>query len=491
MEPLLPLSIELSRHAPRLRELHRQLRTAIVDGRLRPGLRLPSTRTLARLYGIGRNTAVAAYDLLQSEGYVLSKRGSGTRISTILPKTLKRSAATRRSLPDHRLAVSWRGQIGPPWTLDAVPARFSFSVGVPDLNRFPVDVWRRASNKMLRSVRTPRIAGWESQGRVAFRQSIAHYVSFARAVACSPDDILVTAGAQQAFGLLARVLVTSARTVVSVEDPGYPPIRAAFAAAGAKIAAVPVDIEGLLTRRLPRTTRVICVTPSHQFPLGCVMSAERRARLIEFAQTQRAVVIEDDYDGEFRFTDRPLDALQTLDQSECVFYVGTFSKSLSPALRLGYIVAPPWARSALVAAKRLADSECCTLTQDTLDALIRDGHLARHVRHMQDEYQQRRRILLEILRRDFAQWLDPVSSAAGLHVAALLKPSFDEECLMAEACKAGVGLTALSKFAIRTRIRGVMFGYGNIEIADIVEGLARLKTAWSSYSSGSMTPSRR
>jgi GntR family transcriptional regulator/MocR family aminotransferase len=152
-------------------------------------------------------------------------------------------------------------------------------------------------------------------------------------------------------------------------------------------------------------------------------------------------------------------------------------------LRLGYIVAPPWARSALVAAKRLADTECCTLTQDTLNILIRDGHLARHVRQLQHEYQQRRSILLEILHRDFARWLDPVASAAGLHVAAVLKSSFDEGCLIAEAVKVGVGLTALSKFAIRAEYRGVIFGYGNIEIPDIVEGLAHLRDAWASYAS--------
>ena len=483
MEPLLPLSIELSSQGPRLLELHRQLRTAIVDGRLRPGLRLPSTRTLARVCGIGRNTAVAAYDLLRSEGYISSKRGSGTLVSTTLPKSLRRSVATPRSVKDGRLAAFWRGKADPTWRLDFIPARFSFALGVPDLKRFPVDVWRRASNKVLRSMRAPTIIGWESQGRAAFRQSIAHYVSFARAVACNPDDIVVTAGAQQAFGLLARVLVPSSRSSVAVEDPGYPPIRAAFAAAGARIVGVPVDDSGLLTHRLPRNARVICVTPSHQFPLGCVMSTERRARLIEFAQTRGAVVIEDDYDGEFRFTDRPLDALQTLDQSECVFYVGTFSKSLSPALRLGYIVAPPWARSALAAAKRLADTECCTLTQDTLNVLIRDGHLARHVRQLQHEYQQRRSILLEILHRDFAQWLDPMASAAGLHVATVLKSPFDEGSLIAEAFKVGVGLTALSKFAIQADYRGVIFGYGNIEIPDIVEGLAHLRNAWASYAS--------
>jgi GntR family transcriptional regulator / MocR family aminotransferase len=482
MEPLLPLSMMLSRDEPRLRGLHRQLRTAIVNGRLQPGLRLPSTRTLARLYGVGRNTAVAAYDLLQSEGYVLSRRGSGTHVSTTLPKASTRSAATRRAAQDGGLATSWHGTANPRWRKDLAVAPLRFSIGVPDLKRFPVDIWRRASNTVLRSLRMPHIAQWEAAGRAALRQTIAQYVSFTRAVACGPDDIIVTAGAQQAFGLLARVLVRTGRTVVAVEDPGYPPIRASFSAAGAQIAAVPIDTEGLRTDRLPPRARVICVTPSHQFPLGCVLSAERRARLLEFAQNRGAVVIEDDYDGEFRFTDRPLDALQTLDRDASVFYVGTFSKSLSPALRLGYIVTPPWARSALVAAKELADSGCCTLIQDTVAALIRDGHLARHVRHMHHEYQQRRELLLEILHRDFAQWLVPVTSAAGLHVAALLSQTMDEGRLTAAALKAGVDLASLGQFAIRSGHRGIMFGYGNIEIPDIVEGLARLRSAWRSSS---------
>src|SRR6185436_17297532 len=214
----------------------------------------------------------------------------------------------------------------------------------------------------------------------------ARHVSFARAVACDPDDVTVTAGAQQAFDLLARILVVPKRTVVALENPGYPPLRAAFAAAGARIAAVPVDEQGLIVERLPAQAKIVCVTPSHQFPLGAVMSASRRAALLEFAQRQGAVVIEDDYDGEFRFTDRPLDALQTLDRTESVFYVGTFSKSLLPALRLGYIVAPSWARAALVAAKATMDGYCGPHTQNTVAALVRGGFLSSYVRKMHRVY---------------------------------------------------------------------------------------------------------
>jgi GntR family transcriptional regulator / MocR family aminotransferase len=230
--------------------------------------------------------------------------------------------------------------------------------------------------------------------------------------------------------------------------------------------------------RLPAQSRVICVTPSHQYPLGGVMSARRRGELLDFAQAHRAVIIEDDYDGEFRFEDRPLDALQTLDRAASVFYVGTFSKSLHPGLRLGYIVAPAWARASLVAAKALADGSCCSLTQDTLAALIGGGHLARHIRKMHRLYAARREALLAGLRTQCAAWLDPVSSAAGLHVAAVAKRPFNEPLVLAEARKLGVHVHALgAQYARRPLKRGLLFGYGAIEENAIAEGLSRLRRA--------------
>ncbi len=209
---------------------------------------------------------------------------------------------------------------------------------------------------MLRTFRSTAHVETDVQGRLALREGIAQHVSFTRAVACTPEDIVVTAGARQAFELLARVLVTPRRTTVALEDPGYPPLRACFEAASAKVAAVPVDDEGLLVHRLPAQARIICVTPSHQFPLGCVLSARRRAALLEFARAHGAVVIEDDYDGEFRFEERPLDALQTLGPNlESVFYVGMISKTLMPALRcrLHRGAKRRRARPALIAAKSL------------------------------------------------------------------------------------------------------------------------------------------
>lgn len=430
VEPLLALPISLPQRGSRLllRDLHRQLRTAITNGRLPPGARLPSTRALATSCGVSRNTAVAAYELLLSEGYVAARSGSGTRVADSLP--------------------------------------------------LPLTITRLLSNRVLRKACSLPTLQADPQGQEPLRREIARYVAFSRAVSCEADDIIVTAGAQQAFGLLARVLVTPGRTTVALEEPGYAPLRASFSAAGARVSAVAVDAEGLIVDRLPRQSRVICVTPSHQFPLGCVMSSRRRGELLDFAQARRAVIVEDDYDGEFRYGDRPLDALQTLDRASCVFYVGTFSKSLHPGLRLGYIVAPAWARPALVAAKALADVCCCTLTQDTLAAMMAGGHLARHVRKMHRTYAGRREALLAGIRSECGAWFDAIPSAAGLHIAAVVKMPLDETLLVDEARKAGVQVHALgAQYARRPLKRGLLFGYGAIEENAVAEGLTRLRRA--------------
>jgi GntR family transcriptional regulator / MocR family aminotransferase len=480
MEPFMALPISLPQRGSRLllRDLHRQLRAAITDGRLRAGARLPSTRTLAATCGVSRNTAVAAYELLLSEGYVATRRGSGTRVADSLPRPPRLKGTAAAPLNDRRLNPVWRGRAFPRMNQGGAVLPFSFQIGIPDPRSFPAEVWRRLSGRVLRTVRLQPAYPIDAQGQAPLRLEIARYVSYTRAVSCESDDVVVTAGAQQAFDLLARVLVTPGRTTAAVEDPGYPPLRGSFLAAGAKVSAVAVDAEGLVVELLPPQARVICVTPSHQFPLGRVMSARRRRELLDFAQTRRAVIIEDDYDGEFRFGDRPLDALQTLDRAASVFYVGTFSKSLLPGVRLAYIVAPPWARPALIAAKALADGHCCTLTQDTLAALIAEGHLARHVRKMQRIYAGRRDRLLEGLRSGCAEWLDPIPSAAGLHIAAVFKKAADEAALVAEARKLGVRVHPLGVHYMRRPVkRGLLFGYGAIDENDIAEGLSRLRRA--------------
>ena len=479
MEPIfaLPLQLPPRSSRERLRSLHQQLRTAILEGRLQPGLRLPPTRSLAAAHGVSRNTVMAAYDLLLSEGYLAARQGAGTYVADVLPDLPERVVQReRRPVSDRRLSAFWRQPLA---VVDAAPGtspRFDFHLGVPDITHFPMEVWRRLSARALRAFAKKPFAHDEPYGRPALREAIARYVSFARAVACSAEDITVTAGAQQAFDLLARILITPGRTLVAVENPGYSRVRTIFAAAGAKVVGVPVDDEGLVVERIPDNASVVCVTPSHQFPLGVAMSARRRAALLEHAHSRGAVIIEDDYDAEFRFGGRPLDALQTLDRAESVFYVGTFSKSLFPALRLGFAVAPGWARRALGAAKHYADWSCSPIGQETLAAFINEGHLARHVRRMRRLYGKRRELLLEGLRSELGRWLEPIPNEAGLHLTAFTRGSLDGQQLAVKAREREVGVVALDGFRFGKPGRsGLVFGYGGLDESGIVMGIARLR----------------
>jgi GntR family transcriptional regulator/MocR family aminotransferase len=460
------------------RDLHRQLRSAIVDGRLHAGLRLPSTRELAAALGISRNTVVNAYDLLLSEGYVRAYGRGGTLVADFLSAPLRRERTRTAASLDPRLSSAWRA----PTSLIPIDARnnyrFDFSVGIPDSESFPFPVWRRLSARALRAESRTRAGYGEPQGQPALRGAIAGHISFARGIACSAEEIVVTAGAQQAFDLLARILVTPGQTTVGVEEPGYPPLRNALTAAGAKVVGVPVDSEGLRVDRLPRNAKVICVTPSHQFPLGVHLSLARRTVLLDFARTHGAVIIEDDYDGEFRYAGKPLDALKTLDRGEAVFYVGTFSKSLFPALRLGFVIPPRWAKHALVAAKQLSDWHAPIVSQDILSAFIAEGELARHVRKMRKLYSERREILRNALVRFCGSHLRVVGIGAGLHLATHLTDSISASGLIEKAREAGIALDAIQHFgAADGKPDGLVFGYGAIaseQIGDAVRLLARL-----------------
>jgi GntR family transcriptional regulator/MocR family aminotransferase len=457
-----------------LRALHSQLRAAIVDGRLKPGLRLPPTREMASLYRISRNTVVAAYDLLLTEGYLSAQRGAGTFVAAALPRKRDVKRAPVAPGTDRRLSPFWRTAAplaasppGPAPSLD-------FRMGTPDIKAFPFEIWRRLYGRALRAMAKSPPRAENPQGRERLRVAISRHVSFTRAVACGPEDIVVTSGAQQAFDLLARVLVMPERTQVAVENPGYPPARFALLAAGARLAPVAVDAAGMIISKISRHAKVICVTPSHQFPLGCVLSTERRVALLELARRQNAVIIEDDYDGEFRFSGRPLDALQTLDREERVFYVGTFSKSLFPAIRVGFIVAPPWARPSLIAARQGTEGPHSVVAQEALADFINEGHLTRHVRKMRRVYAERRATLLEGLSQ--VPWLEPVPSVAGLHLAAFTQPGLDADSLEARAREQGLGIRSIRSFYTGKPGRGALgFGLGPISKREIEMALPILR----------------
>ncbi|WMS43190.1 PLP-dependent aminotransferase family protein [Acuticoccus sp. MNP-M23] len=472
------IAIELPEKASRdlLRSLHRQLRAAIVDGRLKAGVRLPPTRALAKALGISRNTAIAAYDLLLSEGYVEARGGAGTYVIDLRPRLTRPKAPPPDPEADTRLASQWRGWRPVKEFCSDQVFRYDFIAGVPSM-AFPFDIWQRLSTRAARQVARRKVQERDPAGEYSLREAIANHVSFVRAVACTPDDIVVTGGARQAIDLIARILVTPGQTEAAIEDPGYGPTRRSLEIAGAIIRATPVDAEGLVVERLPPSARIVCVTPSHQFPLGVVMSAARRRALLDFAASFNAVIIEDDYDSEFRHDHQPLDALQTLDRAETVFYVGTFSKSMFPELRVGFVVVPRWARYALTLAKQLNDWHCPLITQLALADFIAEGHLARHVRRMRRIYSERHRALTEAIAHHFDDRLQLFPAHAGVHLAAG-SDSLDDRRLVVKAEAKGIRVEDIARYAVRDiDQRGLVFGFGLIRAEDIepaVKILARL-----------------
>jgi GntR family transcriptional regulator / MocR family aminotransferase len=475
MDPIFELAITLPPPGSRdrLRALHGQLRSAILDGRLKPDLRLPATRALADALRVSRNTVVAAYDLLLSEGYLVARPGSGTYVADVLPQAAPPKEPRSDAQPDTRLSQLARTFRAPFRFNPPADGGFDFRTGYPDATLIPFDIWMRLSARALRASSRRAAAYAPPEGQPELRDAIAKHVSFTRAVACGADDVVVTAGAQQAFELLARILVTPGKTVVAMEEPNYVPMRIAYENAGAIIKTVAVDEEGMVVEKLPPDATVICVTPSHQYPLGVVMSPRRRAALLDFAQANNAVVIEDDYDGEFRFGGRPHAALQTLDRNESVFYIGTFSKSLFPSLRLGFIVTPRWAHRALVRAKQTTDWCAPTMTQETLAAFIAEGHLARHMRKMRKVYGERRTTLLHAIGQHAGDLLTPIEGDSGLHLSAHLVPSIDALVIAHQADERGHRIQALNRFGTSrsTEINGFVFGFGMMDTRGIERGI--------------------
>ena len=458
-------------------QLHRQLRAAIASGRLTPGVQLPPTRKLASQLGVSRNTVIAAYDLLLSEGYVGGKTGSGIYVNKMEAHRHDKPR-TAAGKPANLVSPYWRT---PPALINRIlpeKIRYDFRFGHPDLTQFPQHIWQRlAARSMRQAMRSGEVAG-PPEGLSVLREAITHHVSFSRAVACQPDHVIVTNGSQQGFSLLAQILVKREKTVVAVEDPGYLQARYAFAAAGAVVKPVPVDGEGMVIAKIPKDANIIYVTPTHQSPLGVTMSAARRAQLLAFAKLHNAIIIEDDYDSEFRFGDRPHDALQTLDQAGLVFYVGTFTKSLLPGLRIGFVVAPPWATQALIAAKRLADGQSATILHNTLAGFINEGHLARYVRKMRSVYSARNELVHQLLTTQLPHVLEPIRSSAGIHCSAYFRNKVDITDVMVRVAKAGIAIEDIDRFWIATPKRsGLAFGYSAMDEGQISEGISSLSVA--------------
>jgi GntR family transcriptional regulator/MocR family aminotransferase len=465
---LVDLALDLRDRADRAGAVYRALRESLRDGRLAPGDRLPPTRALARDLGISRTTVATVYERLTAEGFLEARVGSGTYVSGVAatpPRCAAGALSPRRS---------WRWGPTPVSGSAPVPP-FDFRLGIPDAALFPFETWRRllTSESRLREHRPGTYA--DPAGLERLREAIARSVAYGRGVRADPAEVVVTSGAQQALDLVARVLLEPG-DVVAVEDPGYGNARDLFASHGAEVVPVRVDGDGLVVAELPPEARLVYTTPSHQFPLGIPLSLARRRELLAFAAQHDAAIVEDDYDSEFRFSERPLEPLHALDESGRVIYVGTFSKSLLPSLRVGYLVAPSTVVGALCAAKQLTDGFSAIHVQAALARFLQEGLLARHVRRAAKVYAERHALVREALD---GLPVEPVPSSAGLHLAAFAELPAD---FGRRAAAAGVAVDTIGQHRIRPGPDGLVLGYGAAVTDTIRPGLARLarSAGWSS-----------
>ncbi|HLU07692.1 MAG TPA: PLP-dependent aminotransferase family protein [Woeseiaceae bacterium] len=458
-------------------EIYRQLRRAIIDGLLNHGDPLPPTRDLARQLCVSRTTVTVAYDRLAAEGYVSSHVGAGTFVSFQAGATPE---ATRKPRKKGVLAPR------PIWDSVELPlpfqaqAQFNFRTGVPDGSLFPSETWRRLVARELRSGAGSDSGYGHVAGHAGLREAIARHIAVSRGVQASAADLTITNGAQQALDLTARVLVNPGDTV-AIEDPGYRPAARLFRSVGAQVIGVPVDDEGLIVASLPARARIVYVTPSHQYPLGVTMSMPRRRSLLAWAERTNSAIIEDDYDSEFRFGERPVEPLHSLDKSGRVIYIGSFSKTMMPSFRLGFVLAPTSLCRAIRKAKHVTDWHTHLLVQGALARFIDDGDFARHVRKIGRVYQARHAMILGILKQDFADFLTIIPSVAGLHITASSHTRSVEEieAVASRALELGVEVHPLSLFSIDALKRpGIVLGYGGIATGHIDEGLRRLRSCF-------------
>jgi len=462
----LPLSLDRSSSVPLQRQLTDQLRAAILDGRLPAGTRLSSTRSLAETAGVSRNVAVAAYDELYAEGYVEGRHGSGTFVTIDLPSLPKRVR------PESVGAPRWLQ----PLDLETdeaespEPASIEFRLGRPYTQLISGDSWRRAWSEVAHDA-PPAVYGHPA-GDLRLRQAISDYLGRSRGVACSGDDVVVTSGALQALDLIARATLRTGDTV-ALEEPGYPSARRVLAARGARTVPISVDEDGMVVDEIPegRNAPLLAyTTPSHQYPLGARLSIARRLALLDWAEQCDSLIVEDDYDSEFRFDAPPLPALAGLDQAGRVVYVGTFSKILSPALRVGYVVASPRLRERIVHLKRLSDYHTPWPVQRALASFMEAGDLERHIRKARRHYAEKRRVVTEEFQR-VSQVATLRGLEAGLHVFVELDRCVDAADVVRMARKRGVGLESVDEHYQGTeRLNGLLLGYGGLEMGDLLRG---------------------
>jgi GntR family transcriptional regulator / MocR family aminotransferase len=481
---ILPI-IAIDRKNPR--PLHKQIydayRTSIVTGSLRPGERVPSTRALASELGVSRLPVLNAYAQLLAEGYFEGRVGSGTVICTSLPDHFRfsESAGPQRAvIRSGSRPVARRTRIlppleNPPW----LRGWGAFGVGRVAFDHFPLQIWSNLVARHSRNMHSASFHYGDPMGSMALRETIASYLRTARSVRCESKQVMIVCGSQQAIEISARVLLDPGSSVW-VEEPGYPLARDALALAGCDLVPVPVDKEGLDVAsgigRCPKA-RAVVVTPSHQFPLGVTMSAQRRLQLLHWAHDTGSWIIEDDYDSEYRYDSPPIASLQGLDVNARVIYIGTFSKVLFPSLRLGYVVIPSDLVDRFTAMRRAMDIGPAALYQDVLTDFIGEGHFARHIRRMRVLYRERRTALVDSLGEELGSMIEVLGADAGMHLTVTLSKGGNDREIAGQAARQNLWTWPLSTSYLGDVARrpGFILGFGGTAVADIPPAVRKLR----------------
>ncbi len=473
------ISVDRRARKPLHQQIYDSFRHRIIQRELRAGELVPSSRRLARELRVSRLPVLNAYAQLLAEGYFESRVGAGTFIATSLPAqhhslgaaairidhTSRRISSRAAAMPRYERPV-WAGNLGP------------FQIGQPDLHSFPMDIWSKLIARYSRRVQVKGLQYGDPMGLPDLRETIAVYLRTARGVRCEADQIMIVSGSQQALDLTTRVIVDPG-AAVWVEEPGYWLVHHVLRAAGCRSVPVPVDAEGLNVAagiRLNRKARAAFVAPSHQYPLGVTMSATRRLQLLEWAQRAAAWIVEDDYDSEYRYNSKPIASLQGMDQHDRVIYIGSFSKVMFPALRLGYIVIPSALVESFAAMRQSMDLCPSHIPQAVMLEFIREGHFARHIRRMRPIYAERREVLAAELARAFGEGAEIIGDEAGLHVALLLPQLRNDQQLAARAAKESLWLSPLSaSYVGKSPRRGFVLGFGNTRANQIPAAVRQLR----------------
>jgi GntR family transcriptional regulator / MocR family aminotransferase len=455
---------------PFYRQIYEGYREAILSGQIRPGQRLPSTRALAVELNISRLPVINGFEQLLHEGYIEGKIGAGTYVNESIPDELSRPILAGEQVKRQSRAMTpWRPEnaASPGTNIRGKPDGLgAFRVSLPALDHFPHKIWSRLVSRHAKQLTTEFMAYGDSAGYLPLREAIAHYLRTARAVNCEAGQILITSGSQMALQICAMALLRP-DDAVGIEEPGYPGARDALQSTGASLAPIAVDEEGIdihTMTKLSRNVRAVYVTPSHQYPLGSSMTASRRLELLDWAQRHQSWIIEDDYDSEYRYASRSIGALQGMDTDSRVIYIGTFSKVLFPALRVGYVAVPQTLLSKFVRLREALDIFSPTLYQLVLTDFLQEGHFARHLRRMRSLYLSRRNALVESLQAHLGKVLIPYNTDAGLHLTAFLPSRADDLEIVRRAAQRGISASALSDCYASGRPKsGLILGFGGAD----------------------------